>query len=268
MEVDSAFALVRHAIESGNAAGGYLIVGDVRGNAMELAQKILLTLFPDAREQIAARTHPDVIWLEPEGKARNIKVDSVREKLVEPMASTSFSGGWKVGVVVGADRMWAEAANAFLKTLEEPTPKTMYLLLTDSPEELLPTIISRTQRIELGTGDRERGFLLRQGYGGQAGNVDDYAIAEAVKARDIYGLVEIFAQMKEDAGPENLPQARKEFFRAIMALVREEMVDAKTPDEELYRKFRNVEAVESAYRQSEAHIGDEAVISQMIDRLA
>lgn len=258
MEVDSAFALVRHAIESGNAAGGYLIVGDVRGNAMELAQKILLTLFPDAREQIAARTHPDVIWLEPEGKARNIKVDSVREKLVEPMASTSFSGGWKVGVVVGADRMWAEAANAFLKTLEEPTPKTMYLLLTDSPEELLPTIISRTQRIELGTGDRERG----------AGNGEDYAIAEAVKARDIYGLVEILAQMKEDAGPENLPQARKEFFRAVMALVREEMVDAKTPGEELYRKFRNVEAVESAYRQSEAHIGDEAVISQMIDRLA
>ncbi len=252
MEVDSAFDLVRHAIESGSAANGYLIVGDVRGNAMELARKILLTLFPDAPEQIENRTHPDVIWLEPEGKARNIKVDSVRQKLVEPMASTSFSGGWKVGVVVGADRMWAEAANAFLKTLEEPTQKTMYLLLTDSPEEILPTIISRTQRIELGAGLGD----------------EEPEIAAAVKARDIYGLVEIFAQMKEDAGPESLPQARKEFFREIMAVMRKEMVGFDYPDEELYRKFRNIEAVETAYRQSEAHIGDEAVISQMVDRLA
>ena len=191
MEVDSAYSLIARAIDAGQTANGYLIVGDVRGNASELAERILKKLFPLAGEQIENRTHPDVVWLEPEGKSRIIKVESMREKLVGPMNSTSFSGGWKVGVVCGADRMREEAANAFLKTLEEPTPKTMFLLLTDAPDAILPTIVSRTQRVELEvTGD----FLDPETMG---------EIVRMVRDKDVYGLVGMLKELKESEEPEN-----------------------------------------------------------------
>ena len=131
MDGAEAFRLIARAIDSGSAAHGYLVVGDVRGNAAELVEKVLKKLFPDAQEQVAAGTHPDIVTLEPEGKKRVITIDSMRSRIVVPMATTSFSGGWKVGVISGADRLNTESANAFLKSLEEPPPKTMYFLLTD-----------------------------------------------------------------------------------------------------------------------------------------
>ena len=149
MDVDAAFSLIARAIDAGRAAHGYLVVGDLKGGCDVLADRILRRLFPGELAQIEAKGHPDVAWLEPEGARRIIKVEAMRERIVEPMALAAFSGGWKVGVVVGADRMEAPSANAFLKSLEEPTPKTLYLLLTDQPDAILPTIVSRTQRIDL-----------------------------------------------------------------------------------------------------------------------
>lgn len=252
MEVDSAYSLIARAIDAGQTANGYLIVGDVRGNASELAGRILKKLFPLAGEQIENRTHPDVVWLEPEGKSRIIKVESMREKLVEPMNSTSFSGGWKVGVVCGADRMREEAANAFLKTLEEPTPKTMFLLLTDAPDAILPTIVSRTQRVELEvTGD----FLDPETMG---------EIVRMVREKDVYGLVGMLKELKESEEPENEAIVKKAFFGVVMREVRNWMVRGRLED---FQAFRNVEAVETAYRQCERMIGDDAAISQMMDRL-
>ena len=68
------------------------------------------------------------------------------------------------GVVYGADRLKTESANAFLKTLEEPPPQTLFLLLTEQPEQLLPTIISRCQRIDL---PDARARALEEPYRGQ-----------------------------------------------------------------------------------------------------
>lgn len=253
MEVDSAYGLIAHAIDEGKAATGYLIVGDVRGNCAELTEMILKKLYPEAQDQIENRSHPDVVYLEPEGKSRIIKVESVREKLVETMNVTSFSGGWKTGVICGADRMKAEAANSFLKTLEEPTAKTMFLLLTDAPEMMLPTIISRTQRIDLEvTGeffDEERAE----------------EIMEMTKAKDTYGLAAMLKELKAECEDGDEAMVRKAFFRTIMKVARGLMVSGKLED---YRAFRNVEAVEDAYRQSEKSMSEEDVISQLMDRLA
>ncbi|MBN1557771.1 MAG: hypothetical protein JW951_06455, partial [Lentisphaerae bacterium] len=69
--------------------------------------------------------------------------------LQERVYRTAFEGGWKACVLAGADCMQDPAANAFLKTLEEPPPRTVFLLLTDSPQRLLPTIISRCQVLEV-----------------------------------------------------------------------------------------------------------------------
>lgn len=252
MDVDAAFSLISRAIDSGRAAHGYLIVGDLKGGCDELADRILRRLFPGELAQIEAKGHPDVAWLEPEGARRIIKVEAMRERIVEPMALASFSGGWKVGVVVGADRMEAPSANAFLKSLEEPTPKTLYLLLTDRPDAILPTIVSRTQRIDLPLSGREL-----------TGDDRD-EVASLFAAKDAAGLAAKLAQLKDDAEASDAQQQRKRFFSTLMGLVRRQLLDGRLPR---YQAFRNLEAVEEAYRQSERSLNDEAVLSFLVDRL-
>ena len=145
MELEEAYNLIEKAVAAGRPANGYLVVGALRGMAGELAERVLRLLFGEGD----LRAHPDVHRLAPEKKSRIISVDAVRTRLVDPVGATAFKGGWKAGVIYGADRLKAEGANAFLKTLEEPPPKTLFLLLTDQPEQLLPTIVSRCQRIDL-----------------------------------------------------------------------------------------------------------------------
>ena len=261
MEPGAAFDLIVRAIDAGRVAHGYLITGDLRCSCEELVGLLLRHLFPDAPEQAASGDHPDVVRLEPQGRSRTIKVQrgkdddgpGMRDGMIEPMSATSFSGGWKVGIVVGADRMQPEAANAFLKSLEEPGPNTLYLLLTDRPDAILPTIISRTQRIDLPISP---GLLEGE---------DLESARKAFYARDAAALAAQLAALKKEADDPDIPQVRKSFYQTLMGFVRELMLDGKLPR---YKAFRNVDAVEDAYRQSEKAIGDEAVLSLMLDRIA
>jgi hypothetical protein len=148
--------------------------------------------------------------------------------------------------------MRQEAANAFLKTLEEPAPKTLFLLLTDQPDAILPTIVSRAQRIDLplSSGELEG---------------DDYdEIAEAFAARNATALAEKLGALKSDADDEDVSFVRKAFFRTLMSFVRKIMLSGKVPR---HQAFRNIEAVEEAYRQSERSLSDEAVLSFLMDRV-
>ena len=101
---------------------------------------------------VAAGTHPDVIslgfGLRKDGVQRSeIVVDQIRE-LSARLAMSSQFGGWQVATIDPADAMNPAAANALLKTLEEPSAQTMLLLLADAPWRLPQTIRSRCQRIE------------------------------------------------------------------------------------------------------------------------
>ncbi|MCU0771652.1 MAG: DNA polymerase III subunit [Verrucomicrobia bacterium] len=98
-----------------------------------------------------AETHPDVHWLRPESKLRVIRADQIRG-LLEVIHLKSNEGGYKVAVLAGADRLNTQAANIFLKTLEEPPPRSVLLLLTTEPQRLLETIVSRCLRLRFGTG--------------------------------------------------------------------------------------------------------------------
>jgi DNA polymerase-3 subunit delta' len=100
--------------------------------------------------KVRNRTNPDVVWIEPEKKSRTVGIDRIRE-LQRLIYQTTMGGSWKVAVLVGADRVGEEAANAFLKTLEEPPPRSLFLLLSDNPQSMMPTILSRCQRIVLST---------------------------------------------------------------------------------------------------------------------
>ena len=262
MEVADAYSLISRAIDTGHAAHGYLVCGDLRGQCDALADRILRKLFPGELAQIDAKCHPDVAWLEPEGKSRTIHVQSMRERIVEPMSTTAFSGGWKVGVVVGADRMEVAAANAFLKTLEEPPPKTLFLLLTDQPDAILPTIASRSQRIDLPLSD---GVLEGEAYDAVAEIFDCRGLAGIYeKAQAGKRLAEIAAELKAEAENEDVALVRKAFYKTVMSFVRGWMTEGLLPN---YQSFRNVAAVEDAFRQAERYIPEESVLCFLADRL-
>jgi DNA polymerase III subunit delta' len=92
--------------------------------------------------------HPDLRWVRPDGAM--IKIDAIRE-LAEFAQGTPQSGSRKVAVLVDAHAMNRNAANALLKTLEEPPPGTHLVLVSCRPAQLLPTVRSRCQRINLQT---------------------------------------------------------------------------------------------------------------------
>ncbi len=104
---------------------------------------------PVAR-QVAARSHPDLLVLEregPDGKPRKvIPVDDAR-KLAEFFSKSPASAPHRVAIVDAADDLNVNAANAILKTLEEPPPRGVMLMVSHSPGRLLPTIRSRCRRL-------------------------------------------------------------------------------------------------------------------------
>jgi len=75
------------------------------------------------------------------------RIDQVRQDLIQPMSLARGEGQYKVNILIDAEKMREEAANAFLKLLEEPPPQTVFFLTTNRPEQLLPTILSRCQRL-------------------------------------------------------------------------------------------------------------------------
>jgi DNA polymerase-3 subunit delta' len=132
------------ALQKGRLAHAILIHGDhppaLESACLELAGRLL-----NAGE---VTKHPDFFGLRPSGKARTIKVDALREFL-RKIQLTASAGPRKVGVVYEADRMPVAAANAFLKTLEEPPADTTLFLLTTRPNDLLATIRSRCFHLKL-----------------------------------------------------------------------------------------------------------------------
>ena len=97
---------------------------------------------------LRADSHPDWHVVRVEEDAQQIKVEQIRE-LIESLALSSYRGGYKVGIVEGAEALNANGANAFLKTLEEPTDKTLLVMIARPSHRLPATIASRCFRLHL-----------------------------------------------------------------------------------------------------------------------
>ncbi len=135
----------------------------------------LIRLDPDRDAREVA--HPDLRWLQPEDGV--IKVDQVRA-VVDFLVQTPQSAGRKIAVIEEADRMNVNAANALLKSLEEPPAESFIALSSSAPERLLPTVRSRCQQVHVRPGsdddvrswldsagvDRETSSYLAVEYGG------------------------------------------------------------------------------------------------------
>jgi DNA polymerase-3 subunit delta' len=101
-----------------------------------------------ACRRIARGVHADVLVIEP-GDSGAIKVDQVREA-IDRSAYRPFEGRRRLVVIDQADALLSEAQNALLKTLEEPPPASVFVLITSRPDLLLPTVRSRCQRLRFG----------------------------------------------------------------------------------------------------------------------
>ena len=121
----------------------------------------LLKLNPESNARTLA--HPDLRWVDPDGQA--VKIDQVRD-VSEFMYQTAQGGAAKVAVLNRADRMTVNAANALLKTLEEPSSGGFLILVTDAPDRLSATVRSRCQRIPVFPADKAQvlAWLVEQGF--------------------------------------------------------------------------------------------------------
>ncbi len=162
--VERAFELLEGAHQRGRLAHAYLISGPVGSGKEELAARMIALINPGEEESGSdlfgelprKGAVPKLDDLEgefvrivrPRSKVRHIKIDAIR-RLENVMHLSAPTRKWKVGVIVDADRMIESGANAFLKTLEEPPPGCLLLLLTAHAEFLLPTIRSRCVEVVL-----------------------------------------------------------------------------------------------------------------------
>ena len=138
----------RQAKERGALGHAYMLVGPRHVGKQTLAELVSAEVLGISRDTLAR--HPDVFMLtrgvhEKTGKTKKfIDIEEVRE-LTRRLSEAAFLGGYTVALIDGAEDMSQGAANAFLKTLEEPKPQTLVWLLVEQVSQVPATIRSRCQ---------------------------------------------------------------------------------------------------------------------------
>lgn len=141
-------------IDNGNIHHAYCFVGPEHVGRRAVAETVAARLLDCPRERLA--TAPDFFLLEKEvnektGERRqDITIDQVRAVRMF-LSQRAFGGGYKVVVIVQAEKLNESAANAFLKALEEPGKKTVLFLITEDEDSLPPTVLSRCQIVYFST---------------------------------------------------------------------------------------------------------------------
>ena len=171
-EQQATVALLQRSLERGRLGHAYLLSGGRLEDLEALARTLAKTLncpSPPRRaanglaldccdtclacRKIGNDLHADVQWLRPESKSRVIRVEQMRD-LLHTVHLKPTEARFKVAVIVAADRLQESAANAFLKTLEEPPANSILILLTTEPARVLETIVSRCLRLNVGGSTR------------------------------------------------------------------------------------------------------------------
>jgi DNA polymerase III subunit delta' len=143
---DQALDYLQRAHQQRRLAHAYLISGPVGSGKSAVAAGLAAALHDTTAKQVLDA--PDVFLTEPGSRSRRIVVEQIRS-LERALQLRSSSGRKKIAIIRDADRMQAQAANAFLKTLEEPPENSLLLLLTTLPEALPETIVSRCLSLPL-----------------------------------------------------------------------------------------------------------------------
>src|SRR4051794_19268471 len=150
-----ALEYLSRAHERGRLGHAYLISGAPGSGKRGLATDLSNLVGATKSDDIFASPPAGVFIAEPESKSRRIVIDQVRA-LEHALQMRSANGHRKVAIVSDADRLQPQAANAFLKTLEEPPNDSLLILLSAMPEVLPDTILSRCVAVPLAGHDEAK----------------------------------------------------------------------------------------------------------------
>ena len=144
----AAFRYLRRANEQNRLAHAYLIWGSPGSGKQLLAAELASLVNGTKVSDVFSAKARDIFVAQPESKSRRIVIEQIRD-LEHALQMRASNGRRKVAIIVDADRLQPQAANAFLKTLEEPPKDSLLLLLSALPEALPETILSRCIAIPL-----------------------------------------------------------------------------------------------------------------------
>jgi len=150
----TAIGFLRRAHEQKRLAHAYLISGPSGSGKREVAADLANAVNGTSAADVFSTRARDIVVIEPKSRSRKILIDEIRE-LEHLLQMQSTSGRRKVAIIPDADRINQNAANAFLKTLEEPPANSLLLLLSALPEALPDTIVSRCISIPLSANGEE-----------------------------------------------------------------------------------------------------------------
>jgi DNA polymerase III subunit delta' len=211
----AAIGYLRRAHEQQRLAHAYLISGPAGAGKKQLAAELAELVNGTDRADVFSTSARDIFVAEPESKSRRIVIEQVRE-LEHTLQMRAVAGRRKVAIVSEADRLQPQAANAFLKTLEEPPNESLLLLLSDIPEALPETILSRCVAIPLEVN------------GSRSVRVEEKALLELLR--------KAAANPKWDiAGAYRLAQEFERLLRALRDEIKSETDETLQREEARYR---------------------------------
>ena len=230
---DRVVSQLRRAIERGRVPHAYLFAGPPgapmydAGIALAMALSCTVARGEGCGEcvacsKIASGIHPDVVTLVREGAAQIVPIESVRNQVIARLGLPPHEGEVRVFLVEEATSLAPPAANALLKTLEEPPARTLFVLCTTAPEQLLPTIRSRCQRVRFAGG----GALASDADPARAERVAALA-AELASERPDPALAGRIAEGKGDCAPVLVAAARVLHQRAQAAATADDIESAR-----------------------------------------
>jgi DNA polymerase-3 subunit delta' len=245
---ETAFEYLRRAHDQNRLAHAYLISGGPGSGKRALAARIAALVNETAPDDVFSSRAREIFVAEPESKSRRIVTEQIRN-LEHSLQMRASGDGRKVAIVAEADRLQPQAANAFLKTLEEPPENSLLLLLSALPEVLPDTILSRcisiplTQReTKVPVEQTELVELLRR-----AAQEKSWSIQHAYRLAQ--GLQRLLAGIREQIKEENAEAVKAEEARyknstdGSWLADREDYYKALTESMYLQRRARLIETL-------------------------
>jgi DNA polymerase III delta prime subunit len=198
-------------MQRGRVPHALLLVGGSVEEACRYAAKLL--------GLPSVNNHPDVHLYRPEGRVHHHPIESMRQ-LIDEVIMPPFQACAKVFIIEEADRMLPVSSNALLKTLEEPPAQTYFFLLCQSVEALLPTIVSRCQKLVIGEG---------------SARAQDMRIIDILTTSDYSERLRLLADLDEslDEDEETRTRAIDTLFEQIAAWIRDHHILAAGANKKL-----------------------------------